>query len=120
MQHGTNDAFRRKGLGPNARRIWISLEENPYRSIVDISLDLRLHRDTVRRNLKELERFRLAVQRGYPAKWAAQKRDLDSVASELGTAGMLDRQRAQHEFERYGFYLNFILRRSKATESKED
>ena len=114
------DVFRRKGLGPNARRIWLNLKRNPQSTVTQISLALGIDRTTARRNLNELQRFGLAIQQGTPAKWSHLDRDLSLVARELGTAGSLDRQRAQYQNDRHAFFLNQLLRQSKSTHSKED
>jgi len=113
------DVFRRKGLGPNARRIWLTLKRNPQSTVTEVSLALGIHRTTVGRNLNELQRFGLAIQQGKPAKWSHLDRDLDLVAYELGTAGSLERQRNQHAVERRAFYLNHALQQTKDNQSKE-
>ena len=113
MHHDENDVFRRKGLGPNARRIWLNLKRNPQSTVTQISLALGIDRTTARRNLNELQRYGLAIQQGTPAKWSHLDRDLNLVARELGTAGSLERQRTQHAVERRAFYLNHALQQTK-------
>ena len=119
MHPGEIDVFRRRGLGPNARRMWLKLKRNPQSTVTDISLAFGIHRTTVSRNLNGLQRFGLAIQHGRPGKWAHLDRDLTLVAHELGTAGSHDRQRAQNENERHAYFLNHLLKQSKSSESKE-
>lgn len=109
------DVFRRKGLSPNALRIWLLLLSVEGLKTFDISLELGLHRSTVNRNLKELERVGLAVQGGYPPKWSSVRRDLGSVARDLGTEGASKDQRLQHGIERDLYYWSRSLRRSRGT-----
>ena len=96
-----HDAFRRGGLGRTAAMVWYLLIATPGMGAADIALELRIHRSTAYRNLGRLANARLV--RCEQSLWYPMKRDLDTVASELGTAGTLDRQRQMHKRQRRGF-----------------
>ena len=114
MHHLLNDVFRRAGLGPTAKRIWLLILKEPDQSTTEIAIRFGFDRSTALRNLKRLEEYRLSARVGYPPRWSGLDRDLLEVAIELGTAGATEAACQRHNQERrnYQEYLESHRRRT--------
>lgn len=116
MHRVSGDAFRQKGLGSNARRVWRLVHQQPGLTTGQVAGELRIHRTTALTNLKSLRQYGLASSSGNPPTWTGEYRDLDKVSAELGVAGATADLRARHARERAAFDpLVFVRRRANKT-----
>jgi hypothetical protein len=94
------DAFRWRGLGKTAWRVWAALPRQcPGISADTLRSQLRINSRTLRRVLLRLHKYGLAEIDG-SGRWRALERDLDEVAEEVGRDGVGERQREFHRAER--------------------
>ena len=112
MHTGCSDVFRRQGLGPNALRIWSLLLVRPL-TVGELSLDLGIHRSTVRRNLVRLQNEGMASVRGQDNFWVSVCVELEHVAVQLGTLGHTVKQKVEHERQRSNFFASRSSNSSK-------
>jgi predicted transcriptional regulator len=111
-------AFRRVGLRPTARRIWLLLCTKDGLVATEISDRLGINKSTAYDNLRALESLGMVNADGRPMRWFSFKRDLEEVAAELGVSGAGLRQKLSHEVERKGYFLATRLRSKQETNNR--
>ncbi len=119
MSHGVHDVFRFLGVGLNAMFVRELLDQKRGTSVAELTDDLHLPRETIRRSLLKLEEAGLVEQRS-DLLWYLLEKDLDLVAEELGISGAADRQRIRHAKERASFRQSQRLKKVIPKEKGED
>lgn len=90
-----HDAFRHH---PGTWRCFSHLDLVEPATATQIAASLGVHPSTARTHLSKLHKWEMAER--LPAGWVRLDRDLDDLAEERGTLGMVDEQRQRHEAER--------------------
>jgi DNA-binding MarR family transcriptional regulator len=98
-----HDVWRYQALGHSTSLVWLELDPYRGRAAQEVARIRDLTVQTVRHHLAKLQKHGL-VRRGAGELWLRVERDLDEVASELGTRGNGQRQRNRHVRERELFF----------------
>ena len=94
-----HDTFRWYGLGKTGGEVLAALEAMEQGTVKEIIAATGRHRNTVQRKLKTMAELGM-VERVSAYVWRFVGGDLDAAAEELGTSGVGERERQQHEQDR--------------------
>jgi DNA-binding transcriptional ArsR family regulator len=111
MQHAApelDDLFRRRGLGPNGRRIYEALLREPLTASA-LANQLGVYRSTVARNLAKMADVGIVAKQA-DATWTLQPFDLEQALMDYGVVAGRYYQTEQHRNERQRWRTRFIER----------
>ena len=94
-----HDTFRWYGLGKTGGEVLAALEAMEQGTVKEIIAATGRHRNTIQRKLKTMAELGM-VERVSAYVWRFVGGDLDAAAEELGTSGVGERERQQHEQDR--------------------
>jgi hypothetical protein len=99
---------RKQGLGPSAREVYAELLDSGPLTVIELAERTGRSRRTVKRTLQRMSRITvdsltgeiIQVVEKEGEKWHALEVDLETVARDVGTFGVGEKQKRQHERER--------------------